>query len=268
MKRKHQREIELELDDTLDEGSRPAKSLRPSILHEDADFFVVSKPVGIFFRGGLFDDPSISEFLAAEYEIDEESLESVYPLDPDISGLMIVARNESTHDKLIAQFDSGEMSVTYFALIRGMVMTDSGSIEKAVTLPKSGRVKVVAEHGVPALTDWRVRDSFVGFALLECTPRTRHEQQIRAHLHDAGMPLAVDVLHGGADSLKLSSFKGGYRHSRRHPERPLITRPSIHASKVAFKHPKSGEEIAVECPPPKDFKAMLYQLDRFGRIGK
>ncbi|MBK8267948.1 MAG: hypothetical protein IPK83_06425 [Planctomycetes bacterium] len=266
MKRKHQREIEL--DDTLDEGSRPAKLSRPSILHEDADFFVVSKPVGIFFRGGLFDDPSISEFLAAEYEIDEESFETVYPLDPDISGLMVVARNESTRDRLIAQFDSREMSVTYLALIRGMVMTDRGSLEKAVTLPKSGRVKVVAEHGAPARTDWRIRDSFIGFALLECTPRTRHEQQIRAHLHDAGMPLAVDVQHGGAESLKLSSFKGGYRHSRRHPERPLISRPTIHASKVEFKHPNSGKEIAVECPPPKDFKATLYQLDRFGRIGK
>ena len=107
----------------------------------------------------------------------------------------------------------------------------------------------------------------MGFALLECRPRTAVPGQIRRHLAAVGMPLAVDPVFGGADELMLSSFKAGYRPSRRHGEKPLIARATLHAESVRFRHPKTGAPMRLEAPIPRDFRAALHQLDRFGRIG-
>lgn len=251
-----------------EEGESRPRRPKLDILYVDEDFFAIGKPAGVFFEGGLFDDPSVVESLSAEFGDESEKLAPIYSVDPDVSGVLIVARREAVRDALIDQFDAGTMTVTFLALVRGMVMSESGTLDRPVTLPKSGRVKVAPEHGQPARTDWRVRDSFVGFALLECQPRTRLEQQVRAQLHDAGLPLAVDTLHGGASKLMLSSFKAGYRRSRRRPERPLIERASLHAATVEFKHPTTGDRMRFEAAMPKDLKATLHQLNRFGRIAK
>ncbi len=262
---KHRHDTDDDLD--FEERGRPAKALRCDVLHTDDDFFVIDKPAGMFFEGGLFDDPSVVEQLQTDEDA-ADGLDSVYPLEPDVSGLMVVARNEAALNSLEKQFDDHRMSLTLLALVRGIVLNESGVMEDLLTSPKSGKVKVISEHGDSAITEWRVRDSFVGFALLECTPRTRLEQQVRAQLTHAALPLAVDAAHGGAEHLKLSSFKPNYRASRRHPERPLIRRASIHAWKVAFDHPRTGESLKFEASTPKDFKATLHQLDRFGRIAK
>ena len=91
--------------------------------------------------------------------------------------------------------------------------------------------------------------------------------QVRLHLQAAGMPLAVDTEYGGDPALMLSSFKPDYRPSRRHEERPLIGRISLHALAIESKHPASGAPIRIEAPLPKDFRAALNQLDKHGRIG-
>jgi 23S rRNA-/tRNA-specific pseudouridylate synthase len=127
-------------------------------------------------------------------------------------------------------------------------------------------MKVDPEQGERAVTEWRVRDRYVGFGLLECIPRTFVPDQIRAHLEAAGMPLAVDPAYGGGKDVLLSSFKAGYRPSRRRPERPLIQRLSLHAEVLLFTHPVSGERLQFEVPPPHDLRAAIHQLGRFGRM--
>lgn len=244
------------------------KPLRCDVLYDDAHVCVVNKPAGMFTDGGLFDDASVFEQISADSGETNEHLSTVYPLEADISGVVVIARDDDAAAALRSQFDAGAMTVTFLAIVRGLVDGENGTFTGAVSNPKSGRVKVVENHGEPATTEWSLRDAFVGFALVECIPRTRAEQQIRAHLHDAGLPPAVDPLHGGAEYLNLSSFKSGYRPSRRHPERPLIQRTSLHATTVSFQHPSTGKAMHFEAPYPKDFKATLHQLDRHGRIAK
>lgn len=251
-----------------EDGERRPRRPKLDILHTDEDFFAIDKPAGVFFEGGFLDDSSVVDLLSARFGDDPAKLFPVYSVEPDVSGVMIVARREAVRDAMIDQFDAGTMSVTFLALVRGMVRSESGTLDRPVTLPKSGRVRVAPEHGQPARTDWQVRDSFIGFALLECRPRTRLEQQVRAQLHDVGLPLAVDSLHGGSSKLMLSAFKAGYRRSRRRPEKPLIERASLHAATVEFKHPTTGARLHFEATMPKDLKAALHQLDRFGRIAK
>lgn len=263
----HDDERELQADVEFEERGRRPKPLRCEILHEDESLFVVSKPAGMFVEGGLFDDPGVAEQLMGDEE-SAEAPEAVVPLEHDASGVMLLARDSGTLELLQRQFDDGEASLTVLAIVRGVLLNESGVMENLVTSPKSGKVKVTTELGDPARTEWKLRDSYIGFALLECIPRTRLEQQIRAQLTYAGLPLAVDPVHGGAESLKLSSFKPHYRPSRRHPERPLISRPTLHAWKLRFTHPGSKKSMEFESTPPKDFKATVNQLDRFGRIRK
>ena len=258
----------IEVDDVESAGAARTAPPRCEVLFADEACCVVNKPAGMFVQGGLFDEPSVVEHLANELSADEETFVPAYPLDMDVSGVLLLARTEAAAETFAEQFTARTLTVTYHAIVRGILLHDSGTFDNLLTSPKSGKVKVVAEHGARAITEWKVLDSFIGFALLECIPRTRVEQQIRAQLHHAEIPLAVDLVHGGADHLMLSSFKAGYRPSRRHKERPLIRRPSLHAATLAFEHPRSGETLGFEAPPPKDFRATLHQLARFGRISR
>ena len=83
-------------------------------------------------------------------------------------------------------------------------------------------------------------ETFRGFTLLRCRPRTGRTHQIRVHLEHAFMPLVIDPIYGGGDRVMLSSFKSKYRPSKRHPERPLLERLSLHAESITFEHPTDG----------------------------
>ncbi len=124
----------------------------------------------------------------------------------------------------------------------------------------------VTKHGRAARTDWKVERRMRRFTLLRCFPKTGRTHQIRVHLKSIGLPLAIDPLYhpsksGDAPGLFLSQFKPGYRPSGRDPERPLIGRLTLHAHRLRFQHP-NGNEMTIESPPPKDFRAAVMQLGK------
>jgi 23S rRNA-/tRNA-specific pseudouridylate synthase len=192
----------------------------------------------------------------------------VYSLDSDASGLLLIARSPTIAEQLQAQVLERQMEQRYLALVRGRPGQNTGTISRYLfdDAAGGGVVRVDGQRGSPAITDWRLLESYVGFALLECTPRTLVRSQIRAHLQAADMPLLVDRRYGGGDALYLSSFKAGYRPSRQHEERPLIKRLTLHAVGVSFNHPTAGRQMRFEALPPKDFRAAMHQLGRFGRL--
>ena len=272
---------------------------RLRILHQDDDLIVVDKPPGMLSEHGLIDETGVLDILgnvedgslgapplpgvgdgSMDCSIMSETrlgdaedgetpaLSSLVPLETDASGLMLWARNIDARQHFEAQLAERRLTLTYLAVVRGMVMKESGVMDRPLRPPQqvSGLAHVDDRDGVPAVTEWRLRDRFIGFALLECVPRTRIKHQIRVHLQDLEMPLAVDSLYGGAEHLMLSSFKAGYRRSRRRVEWPLIQRPTLHAWSISFEQPRTGETLSFEAPPPKDLRATLHQLDRFGRI--
>jgi 23S rRNA-/tRNA-specific pseudouridylate synthase len=156
------------------------------------------------------------------------------------------------------------------AIVRGHILESQGTITHEVPQRmKVGPVLgVLSARPAPPATHWTLRDSFVGFAVLDCQPLPPLPALVRAQLESAGMPLAVDSLYGGGQELLLSSFKAGYRPSQRREERPLIARVSLHAASVSFIHPATRAAVHFEAPLPKDMRATLHQLNRFGRIGK
>ncbi|MCA9254629.1 MAG: hypothetical protein KDA33_03285 [Phycisphaerales bacterium] len=229
------------------------KRLKPIILHQDDLLIVVNKPAGVWPREGVFDDEGVFDMLAPDKDPDEVALTQVNAIECEVSGVAIYAAPEPA-DALRRQFDAGDATLVYNAIVGGPLLNESGQ------LPAAGE----SSHG----TEWRVIDAYVGYTMIECVTSNLSEHQIRRDLQHAGMPLTVDSRYGGAMQLKLSSFKAGYRKSRRRPERPLMERPSVHLASASFRHPADGRELRFEAEPPKDFRALLNQLDRFGRIPK
>lgn len=244
---------------------REPKLPKPDILFSDDDIVLVAKPAGVWPREGIFDAPGVFDELI---DFDNgETLYQVYPLEMEISGVGLYARNEKAAMALVESFDCGAATVRYQCIAGISVFTEEGQLQTNID------DKAVRDSGIfgirnyeTHITTWKKVDSFVGYALLECTPQQRTPLQVRKHLADGHMPLAVDAIFGGGRELMLSSFKKGYRKSKRRPERALIARPSLHLLRTQFPHPISGDMLTYEAEYPKDFRAALHQLDRFARM--
>ncbi|HVP13078.1 MAG TPA: pseudouridine synthase [Phycisphaerae bacterium] len=255
-------------DSGLDEGERRPRSGR-TILYRDDSLIVLDKPPTVTIEDILAalslaaNDEAIGlGMAAAQYAY------AAYPLDQGASGLLLVTASEELCKQCGRQISEQVLELRYWALIRGRPGQTSGTVSRRLldNSAGGGLVRVDEEHGQPAVTDWRLLENYFGFALLECIPRTNVPCQIRAHLRAESMPLVVDPRYGGGQELKLSSFKADYRPSRRREERPLIHRLTLHAQSLTFMHPASGKQMRFELPPPKDMRATLHQLDRFGRM--
>ena len=247
----------------------PRRSAAVKVLYHDEEIIVAGKPPGIWIEHEIEDEPSVFEQLEAKGLIrsDAPAWHAVYPLDVGASGLVVLAGSFASMNLLREQMGDGTLDLCCLALVRGHLAQETGTIDRPIVAAGGDRpARIDDAHGQKAVTEWRLRDSFVGFALLECRPRTAVISQLRVHLSSAGMPLVVDPAFGGGESLMLSSFKSNYRPSRRHAERPLIQRLTLHAFSVRFPHPKTKAPMQLELPPPKDFRAALNQLDHYGRL--
>ena len=253
---------------TAVEPRRPAKPPKPVILFQDDNIVVVNKPAEFWPREGAFDDPGVFDILPIAQDDAGAPPIQVTPLEYEVSGCVVYAFTDAVADSLRTQFADGRGAMRFDCVVQGPLLTTGGEIRAAV--PPTGEAGEVVQRpgddADDAVTHWRVLDTFIGFARIECIPRPADSSQVRFHLQHAGMPLAADARHGGAKQLMLSSFKAGYRRSRRHPERPLIQRPSLHAVSVSFDHPVSGAAMTFEAEFPKDYRALVHQLDRFGRL--
>lgn len=241
----------------LSSTTRPPKPLKPTIIHQDDALVVVNKPAGIWPREGILDSAGVFDILAPDMDAADVPFTQVNPLEVDLSGAVVYATRPAIAEAITQQFVKREARMVFRAVVGGPLLTDSGAIAPGST----------GSDAAPATT-WRVLDAFVGFTLIACETSMLSEGQIRKDLQSAGMPLVVDDRHGGASHLMLSSFKAGYRKSRRRPEKPLIERPSAHLAQMMFRHPTDGREMAFDIEPPKDFRALLNQLDRYARVPK
>lgn len=268
-------EIEDEYEELDEESVEPgvearrSKRARMEVLHHDDDVVVIAKPPGLWMDVAPGEDSSVAEqLIQAGLLEDGPDPMFAYPIDPPVSGIAVLARTEAAQAAFAGQVADGSIKQTLRVIVRGPVMKDSGTIDfklSGVVAGLTGRMKVDAIRGHEAVTTWTVRDHFVGFAVLECQTRPAVPHQVRVHLEAAGIPPAVDPVYSGSTKLMLSSFKAGYRRSHRRPEKPLIERVSMHIASVEFRHPRTGELLRHECEPPKDFRATLHQLERFGR---
>lgn len=167
----------------------------------------------------------------------------VHRLDAGTSGLMIVAKEDDAHNELVRMLAARTVERTYLALVRGSPAHDTFAVEAALARHRA-RVAVRAGTGVEAMTDFEVQERFPSGALLVARPRTGRTHQIRVHLSSIGHPVVGDRAYGGAGDLARALG---------------LTRPFLHAWRLAFDHPITGMRIDIEEPLPEDLTRALMR---------
>lgn len=230
------------------------------ILLEDDDLLVINKPAGVLSVPGRQGGECIREVLERQTGRPQD-FRIVHRLDRDTSGVLVLAKHVEAQRQLSEQWFERSVEKQYLAVVRGSPLDESGLIHAAIAEhPRVAGKMVVSAAGKTAETRWRLVERLGIASLLRCWPLTGRQHQIRVHLQLLGLPLLVDPLYAGTEAFHLSDVKGDYRASRRHEERPLIARLTLHAEAVRFAHPRTGAAVRVEVAAPKDLRALLNQL--------
>jgi 23S rRNA pseudouridine1911/1915/1917 synthase len=170
----------------------------------------------------------------------------VHRLDKDTSGIILVAKHDAAHQHLQSQFKGRTVSKAYLALVEGELTLPRGRIEAPVgrdpRMRKRMRVVSASEGGREAVTEYRVIEVLGEMTLVEVRPVTGRTHQIRVHLAAVGHPVVGDRLYG------------------RRRRRPGVERQLLHAWKLTFRLPSTGELITLVAPLPEDLRQVLREL--------
>jgi 23S rRNA pseudouridine955/2504/2580 synthase/23S rRNA pseudouridine1911/1915/1917 synthase len=231
------------------------------ILLENEDFIALNKPAGLLSipdREGK--DPSLKSWLREKYG----SIFTVHRLDRDTSGVIVFAKNETTHKYLSKIFEERAVEKIYQGIIQGTLPEKKGSIDLPIMEhPGKPGTMVVNKKGKASLTDYDVQEELGLFSLVQFQIHTGRTHQIRVHMQSLGHPIVCDELYGDPRPILLSSFKRNFKLSKsEEQERPILARLGLHAQLLHFKDEK-GEYHTLDAPMPKDMRALLQQLRKW-----
>ena len=200
------------------------------VLHEDAWLLVAEKPAGLLSVPGRL--PEHRDSVATRVQALYPEAMIVHRLDQVTSGLMLMARDPTTHRILSEAFAGRHIDKRYEAWVEGMVDGDSGEIDLPLIAdwPNRPRQKVDHDIGKPSRTRWRVmsRDEAASQTRLALEPVTGRSHQLRVHLAEIGHPIKGDVFYGAADAQRVC----------------------LHATWLGFTHPAIGLRVDFSSPAP------------------
>lgn len=193
-------------------------------------------------------------------------LSNAHRPDAETGGVMLLAKNKAALAALADLFGAERPFQKFITLVRGNPPEATFAVEARLAPHpmKPGVMCVDPEGGKKSKTRFAVRETFTGWTLLCCQPLTERKHQIRVHLRHAGFPVAGDRLYDGKP-LWLSRLKRDYRLKPGREERPLISRPALHAEEMSLPHPVTGEMLSITAPWPKDLKVGVKYLRQFGK---
>ncbi len=263
-----------------------AENIPLEIVFEDAYLAVINKPAGMVVHPGAgISSGTLANAIAWHFRSDSasskreaaaasadgmvvshegESAEGgtqdanrvgiVHRLDKDTSGLIVVAKDEQTHEALAEQFRAREVYKSYVALVHGSPRENSGTIDRPIARDRWHRTKMtVARSGRIALSMWKVRERFEKFTLVDVEIKTGRTHQIRVHLASINHPVVGDGTYNEGRDNTISDSD-----TKRAVEK--LNRFFLHAEKLTFKHPVTGEKIELMQPMPNELEALLEAL--------
>ncbi|HXP83503.1 MAG TPA: RluA family pseudouridine synthase [Bryobacteraceae bacterium] len=222
------------------------EDLPVEILYEDAAVVAVNKPAGLVVHAGagVQSGTLVNRLVRHFQDLSQIGGELrpgiVHRLDRGTSGVLLVARTDSAHRALAAQFSGRSVEKIYLALVQGRLRDDTGRIEKPIARDPVHRTRMTARlaSGRSALTEFRVLERFENFTCLEVRIGTGRTHQIRVHLASLGHPVAGDKLYGARAAERIF----------------------LHAWRISFTSPATGERVTVEAPLPPDLEQWLARL--------
>ncbi len=223
------------------------------VVYEDGDVIVVNKPVGLVVHPapGHPDGTLVNALLyhcgTSLSGINGELRPGiVHRIDRDTSGLIIAAKNDRAHLALAAQLQDHSLARTYEAVAVGSLREDSGTVDAPIGRHPVDRKKMAVDrkNGREAITHWTVLARYPGYTHVECRLETGRTHQIRVHLASIGHPLLGDTVYGAKKPV------------------PGLAGQCLHARRLRFVHPSTGEPVEQECPLPGWFQDVLRKIDR------
>ena len=244
--------LEVVLPDPEPVEVRP-QNIPLDVVYEDGDVIVVNKPVGMVVHPA----PGHPDGTLVNALLDHcgDSLSGingelrpgiVHRIDRDTSGLIIAAKNDKAHLALAAQLQDHTLARVYEAVAVGGFREDSGTVDAPIGRHPADRKKMAVDrkNGRPAVTHWSVLARYPGCTHLECRLETGRTHQIRVHMASIGHPLLGDTVYGNKKPW------------------PGLAGQCLHARRLRFLHPSTGQPVELECPLPGWFQAVLRQIDK------
>jgi 23S rRNA pseudouridine1911/1915/1917 synthase len=237
----------------------PVAEDRPlTVRYEDDRLLVVAKPAGLVVHPGPGHPTGTlvnallgragTSLSAGGGAADRPGI--VHRLDKDTSGLLLVAKDDATHLALARDLAAHRIERRYLALVQGRLPAEAGTVDAPVGRhPRDRKRMAVVPTGRPAVTHWRVLETFPAVQLAEATLETGRTHQVRVHLASLRHPLAGDRTYGADPTLAT---------------RLGLPRPFLHAWRLAFDHPWTGTRVELTEPLPADLQSVLDRLRRPG----
>lgn len=236
------------------------------ILYEDEELLVMNKQHNIVMHPGFgnYTGTLVHGLMYHFKNLPKQSEQDTRPglvhrIDKDTTGVIVVAKTDYAHAFLSKQFYDHSIDRNYLALIWGTPSSPKGTIEKYIGRDIRFRKKMAVfpdgEHGKHAITHYEVLESFGYVSYIKCTLETGRTHQIRVHLSSEGHPIFSDEKYGGSKIVKGTI----YTKYKQFVENcfQLFPRYALHATRLAFTHPRTLERMNFEIEPPDDFKALL-----------
>lgn len=253
-------EIEIELAEIPAENFE-AENLPLEIIYEDESLAVINKPAGMVVHPGAgVSGGTLANAIAYHFKFqiseDEKSqiqnrIGIVHRLDKDTSGLLVVAKSDEIHEQLNEQFRERTVFKSYVALVHGAMDANAGTIDQPIAREKHNRTKMaIRAHGRSALSLWKVRKRFEKFTLLNVEIKTGRTHQIRVHLMSINHPVVGDETYNSGRDKTVRDLE----------VRQAITdlnRFFLHAERLHFTHPKTGERLEFYQPMPPELKDLV-----------
>lgn len=246
-----QDQITIEIPEVKEVGIE-AQDLPIEIIYEDQDILLVNKPKGMVVHpaNGNPDGTLVNAIMAKCKDglsgIGGELRPGiVHRLDKDTSGLLIVAKNDRAHIQMSEQIKEHKVQKTYLALVKGIVKENEATIQMPIGRSIQDRKKMaVRKDGKEAITHFHVLKRYLHHTLLEVKIETGRTHQIRVHMAQIGHPVVGDMVY--------SSGKNPFG----------VEGQMLHAQKLDFTHPRTGEKMHIEAPLPAYFTEILEKLEK------
>ena len=230
-----------------------AEAIPLEVVHEDGHLIVVDKPAGMVVHpapghpGGTLVNALLDhcgQSLTGVGGVARPGI--VHRLDKDTSGLIVAAKTETAHAGLRALFETHDIDRGYLALVQGLPSPAAGRVDAPIGRdPRHRKRMAVVERGRAAVTHYRVEAAFgTRASSVACRLETGRTHQVRVHLAHIGHGVIGDPLYGG-----------------RQRGMPAFPRQALHAARLGFRHPATGEDMQFESPPPADFHELAVMLE-------
>lgn len=216
------------------------------IVYEDDDLLIINKVSGMVVHPapghytGTLVNALLYRFNLTSGEKNRPGI--VHRLDKDTSGLMLVAKNEFTHEKLAEMISKKEVERKYLAIVDGLIKHETGTIDAPIGRDSTDRQKmaVTEVNSKDSITHFKVLERFDKNTLIECILETGRTHQIRVHLAYIGYPVNNDPAYGRGKATEFGQM--------------------LHSKSIKLNHPRTGKELFFEIEPPKEFKEKLEEL--------